>query len=158
MIHRVTISSIQPDAIEFTLKGHPITAANHLDPAESKGVVKAGREYPLELTLVAEGEVEYLPGPDGSFTLAKSPNTKLPHANSHPSALSRVRACGRIMDYMAHDLIRLDGDVTVLVRLRLPQQATDYRRGSWLAAVGTLEATMPSPDHDEAGLKGSIVE
>lgn len=148
MIHRVRISKLTPAAIEFVLGGKPCVAANAMDPDEASGVVAAGREYPLELTVIAEGEVAYLAEPSGAFA----------NLGPGPKGMSRVRACGRIMDYLAHDVIRLDGDVTVAVKLNLPQQATDYRRGSWLAAVGTLMATMPSPDHDEAGLKGSIVE
>lgn len=160
MIHRVRISKITPAAIEFELGGQTCVAANAMDPGEASGVVAAGREYPLELTVIADGEVAYLAEPSGAFANL-GPDYSGLNGSTGPTGskgMTRVRACGRIMDYLAHDVIRLDGDVTVAVKLNLPQQATDYRRGSWLAAVGTLMATMPSPDHDEAGLKGSIVE
>ncbi len=144
MIHPVRITAFDPaGTVTFTLAGKPMTAAHQIPAEEAEGLITAGNEYPLELELVAAGEVEYLPGPDTSYS-------QLPDG--------KLRVCGRCMDYFEHDLIRLEGDLTVAVRLRLPQQSTDYRRGSWLAATGTLRAAFPSPDHDEAGLKGSIVE
>jgi hypothetical protein len=151
MIHRVLVTQFSPEGhIAFELGGQSFRARHMIPPDEADGVVITGRVYPLELTITASKPVEYLNGSAETLELIKR--------DDHAGTGDLVRARGRIMDYIAHDMIRLDGVGTVAVKLTLPQQSTDYRRGSYLEAEGHLSAAMPPPDHDEAGLKGSIVE
>lgn len=154
MIHRVKILSYDPrGALSFEHNGAVFAASHDIDAAEAEGLLIVGSSYPLEFTIESDCEVAYLAGPEDQFSRLAGAAV-----GAKGKVGDRVRACGRIMDYPAHDMIRLEGTTTVAVRLRLPQQSTDYRRGSWLMAEGRLTVALPPADHDEAGLKGSIVE
>lgn len=143
MVHPVKILAFDPaGTVRFELGGKAYTASHIMERALASELLKPGAQYPLELQVASTSAVEYLPGPQETFermTEAQNGDT--------------VRACGRISDYLDHDIIRLDGDVSVAVKLCAPQQATDYRRGSWLSAQGRLVAKLPTDDHDETGLR-----
>ena len=143
MVHPVKILNFDPSGtVRFELGGTVYTASHTMPRQDASDLLKPGASYPLELGVLCEAEAQYLSGPDETFTrIAESGKG------------DRVRACGRVSDYMDHDAIRLDGSLSVGEKLRAPQQATDYRRGSWLKAEGILSAKLPSDDHDETGLR-----
>lgn len=148
MIYRSKILSFDAAGeVRFERGGQVFHAKHHIPSDEASGVIVEGQEYPLELTLLMDKPVEYLD--------KAAPALEVTGCGGDCDI---VRAQGRIMDYLEHDVIRLDGIGSIAVKLQPPQLSTDYRQGSWLSAEGRLWASMPSPDHDEAGLKGSIVE
>ena len=148
MIHPAKILSFDPTGdLRFELDGRAFHARHAIPADEAEGVINIGEEYPLELSITMDAPVEYL-----------TDQRPLLEVIGCGGDCDIVRAQGRIMDYFAQDVIRLDGIGSIAVKLHSPQLSTDYRQGSWLVAEGRLEAAMPSPDHDEAGLKGSIVE
>ena len=146
MIHLVNIKAFDARALTFALNGVEFHAAHTMDAKEAEGVIVVGKTCPVSLRLESEIAVDYLDAPKPAIELVQS----------RPGG-DRVRVKGRITDYLAHNAIRLDGIGSVEVALRLPQQSTDYRRNSWLVAEGKLVASLPPDDHNEAGLKGSIV-
>src|SRR5690606_14682616 len=107
-----------------------------------------GQLVPLLVTVVADGEVPYLAAPDASFSVVEAGGVST--AKLQPD---RVASGGRVADYPSHDTIRLDGTLSVAVRLTGAQQSTDFRRGSWLRAEGNVLVSIPGDDHDESGLR-----
>jgi|GEM_PF-4652042 len=151
MIHKARITKFtEQGEIDFELDGKKYHATHAQSFEEVSGLIEAGVVYPLEIEIVMDAPVDYLNPPSEGLDLIE--------ASSDPKLGDLVCVRGRITDYLEHDVIRIDGAGSARVRLKLPQQATDYRRGSYLSATGRLTASIPSPDHDEAGLKGSIVE
>jgi hypothetical protein len=142
MVHTVEIleyvpAGAAPGRLTFRLGGVVYNARCHADPALADGLLVEGQSYPVALTVEAQGSVEYAnPG---------EPSLKVQQADK---AGDRVHATGRTWDSMDHQIIKLDANPTVGVRLNLPQTATDYRGGSWLAATGVLCADLPPEEHD----------
>jgi len=142
MVHTVEIvhytpKSDQPGRLTFKLSGNTYHAKCYADPALADGLLVEGNSYPVALTIEAEGKVEYANPGEPAFHIEK------PDDNG-----DTVKATGRTWDSMDHQVIKLDAEPTVGVRLNLPQTATDYRGGSWLTAVGTLCADLPPEEHD----------
>lgn len=142
MVHTVSIQEYQPagtspGCITFALAGRVYHAKCYADPALADGLLVVGSEYPIALTVEADGKVEYCdPGTE-----------KLEVLKPDPSG-DHVRATGRTWDSMGHQVIKLDANPSLGVRLNLPQTATDYRGGSWLVASGVLCADLPPEEHD----------
>lgn len=142
MVHTVSIRAYHPAGsspgrITFLLAGTVYNAKCYADPQLADGLLVPGTEYPIALTMEADGKVEYV-----------DPATqKLEVIASHETG-DRVRAVGRTWDSVGHQVIKLDANPSVGVRLNLPQTATDYRGGSWLMASGVLTADLPPEEHD----------
>lgn len=142
MVHTVGIIQYIPRAekagrLTFELGGNTYHARCYADPALADGLLVEGQAYPVSLTVEAVGTVEYAVATEPSFTVM-----------SADDAGDRVEAVGRTWDSFDHQLIKLDAEPTIAVKLNLPQTASDYRGGSWLKAVGTLCADLPPEDHD----------
>lgn len=137
MIHQVQLTNFDSRGlIRFSIGDQEFSARHHINPEEMDDARTFGDQLPLKLIVDCDNEVEYLPGPDASYR----------HKATDEGDRMDVR--GRITDYLDHDAIRLDGDLSCVVKLKLPQTASDYRRGSHLRAVGTLWAALPGPDHE----------
>lgn len=142
MVHTVNIlkyvaAGAGPGSLKFELDGATYHARCDADPALADGLLVEGSSYPVALTIEAEGKVEYAnPGQPALEVLQSS------------EAGDKVQAVGRTWDSMDHQVIKLDAQPTVGVKLNLPQTATDYRGGSWLSATGVLCADLPPEEHD----------
>ncbi|MCA8918620.1 MAG: hypothetical protein KDB68_09510 [Planctomycetes bacterium] len=142
MVHTVEIISYTPKSdkagrLTFKLGGNTYNARCYADAALADGLLVVGTTYPVSLTVEAEGSVEYAVATEPSFNVVKA-----------DEAGDRVEATGRTWDSFDHQVIKLDSNPTVGVKINLPQTATDYRGGSWLKATGTLCADLPPEDHD----------
>lgn len=126
-----------PGRLHFRLDGRDFHARCDADPQLAEGLLVVGSTYPIALTVEAEGKVEYAMGPEPSLTVTQPAESG-----------DRVALMGRTWDSIDHQTVKLDAAPTVALRLNLPQTATDYRGGSWLAANGLLCADLPPEDHD----------
>lgn len=142
MVHIVKILKYVPRGakagrLTLELDGTSYNAKCYADPALADGLLVVGSSYPVALTIETDGKVEYAdPGKAELKVLQASESG------------DKVRALGRTWDSIDHQVIKLDAEPTVGVRLNLPQTASDYRGGSWLAAVGVLCADLPPEEHD----------
>ena len=142
MVHIVEIihytpKSDKPGRLTFKLNGSTYNAKCYADPQLADGLLVEGNSYPVALTVEAEGKVEYANPGEPTFHIEKSDGSG-----------DTIKATGRTWDSMDHQVIKLDAEPTVGVRLNLPQTASDYRGGSWLTAIGTLCADLPPEEHD----------
>jgi hypothetical protein len=145
MVHTVLIKDYVPRGttsdetgrLTFELNGRVYHAACLADPHLADGLLVPGQMYPVTLLVQAEGSVEYV-----------DPGTPALEVRQEHEAGDKVSATGRTWDSVDHQLIALDSDPAVGVRLNLPQTATDYRGGSWLSATGILCADLPPDEHD----------
>jgi hypothetical protein len=142
MVHTVEILHYtprddKPGRLAFKLNGTTYNARCYADPQLADGLLVEGKSYPVALTIEADGKVEYADPGRPDFHIERQDPTG-----------DSIRATGRTWDSMDHQVIKLDAQPTVGVRLNLPQTATDYRGGSWLTAVGTLCADLPPEEHD----------
>lgn len=142
MVHTVNILKYAPAGngpgrLQFELEGRKFNARCVADPALADGLLVEGSSYPVALIVEAEGKVEYANPGEPALEV-----TQASEAGDH------VRAVGRTWDSMDHQVIKLDAQPTVGVKLNLPQTATDYRGGSWLSATGVLCADLPPEEHD----------
>ncbi|MCC6464695.1 MAG: hypothetical protein IT463_05085 [Planctomycetes bacterium] len=142
MVHVVKILSWQPRGsapgqLAFELDGRAFHARCDADPALATGLLVAGTLYPVALTVVADGRLDYAdPG---------SPSLKVLKADP---AGDQVAVLGRTWDSLDRETIKLDAGPGVAVRLAPPQDATDFRGGSWLCGTGLLCADLPPEEHD----------
>jgi hypothetical protein len=142
MVHLVDIlkyraATDKPGSITFQLDGSTYSARCYADPLLADGLLVEGQTYPVALTIEADGKVEYANPGQPTFEVVQRAEDG-----------DTVRVVGRTWDSMDHQVIKLDANPTVGVRLSLPQTATDYRGGSWLSAVGILCADLPPEEHD----------
>jgi hypothetical protein len=142
MVHIVEIVSYVPKAekpgrIEFKLSGNTYHAKCYADPQLADGLFVEGTSYPVSLTVETEGKVEYAAAGEPKFEVLKA-----------DPAGDQVKAVGRTWEGVDHQMIKLDAEPSVGLKLNLPQTASDYRGGSWLSAVGLLCADLPPEDHD----------
>ncbi|MCC6575602.1 MAG: hypothetical protein IT462_17620 [Planctomycetes bacterium] len=137
MVHVVKIIKYKQRRVAFELGGKKYNARFEGDSAQAREVLKPGVEYPLALTVDAEGKVDYSDDFKASFRVAKAAEDG-----------DRVAVNGRTWDSISHEAVALETDPSVALRLREPQFATDFRGGSWLVAQGVLCATLPEDHHD----------
>ncbi|MCA8914462.1 MAG: hypothetical protein KDB90_03550 [Planctomycetes bacterium] len=142
MVHIVEIINYVPRAakpgrIEFRINGNTYHAKCYADPELADGLFVEGTSYPVSLSVETEGRVEY--------ANAGEPVLEVVTADA---AGDRVKAVGRTWEGVDHQMIKLDSEPSVGLKLNLPQTASDYRGGSWLSAVGLLCADLPPEDHD----------
>jgi len=142
MVHTVEIVAYTPrnagpGRLTFKLNGNTYHARCYADAQLADGLLVEGQSYPVALTIEVDGSVEYASASAAELKVVKASETG-----------DYVRAIGRTWDSMGHQVIKLDADPSVGVRLNLPQTATDYRGGSWLTAQGTLCADLPPEEHD----------
>ncbi|GIK53856.1 MAG: hypothetical protein HUU03_11515 [Planctomycetaceae bacterium] len=142
MVHPVKIESYvpggaKPGSLTFLLDGRRMKAVVEHDCDEAREVWKSGAEYPVALTLVARGKVDYAePGTPG-LTLTRQ------------AGLGDVmRFLGRTWQSIDHATVLLQTEPQVALRLAEPQFATDFRGGSWLTGEGVLTAALPEDHHD----------
>lgn len=136
MIYPVKIQNFSADGkISFEMRGNTYRATHTIDAQEADGLIEPGATYPLLLVINASSLDYIAENERGLETLEE-----------HDSG-DTLRVKGRITDYLEHDIIRLDGEGSIQVRLKPPLQSTDFRRGSWLMAEGRLEAAIAPPDH-----------
>lgn len=142
MVHTVKIlryvpRGASPGQLSFELDGRVFNARCDADPALADGLLVVGNSYPIALTVEAQGKVEYADPGQAALRVVQADQSG-----------DSVSVLGRTWDSMDHQVIKLDANPTVGVKLNLPQTATDYRGGSWLAAQGTLCADLPPEEHD----------
>ncbi|MCK6440443.1 MAG: hypothetical protein L6Q71_09635 [Planctomycetes bacterium] len=136
MIYPVRVKHFAANGpVRFELRGQELAAAHDIDAAEAGELLEAGAVYPLSLCLKATN-VEYAAKPEKAFDQIMGGTSG-----------DTVRLTGRVADYLAHDAVRLDGPISLAVKLTAPQSSTDFRRGSWLVAEGALFASLAEPDH-----------
>jgi hypothetical protein len=142
MVHTVDIlkfvaRSETAGSLTFRLDGKTLHARCNVGAADADQLLVAGASYPVALTVEAEGKAEYTnPGTPGVEVLQASEQG------------DKVRVTGRTWDSVSHQVIKLDANPSVGLKLNLPQTATDYRGGSWLTAQGILCAELPPEEHD----------
>lgn len=142
MVHVVKIIKYtpggkKPGRVAFELGGKKYNARFEGDATEAREALKPGVEYPLALSVRAEGKVDYSDDNKASFRVAKASDDG-----------DRVAVNGRTWDSISHDAIALETEPSVALKLSEPQFATDFRGGSWLVAQGILCATLPEDHHD----------
>jgi hypothetical protein len=146
MVHTVQIKEYvprgsgdgdSPGRLTFTLGDKTYHAACFADPELAKGLLDPGNTYPVTLLVHAEGTVEYA-----------DPGTPSLEVKQSREEGDKVVVVGRTWEGVDHQVIKLDSDPGVGLRLNLPQTATDYRGGSWLSAEGTLCVDLPPEEHD----------
>lgn len=142
MVHTVKILRYvprgpAPGQLSFELDGRTFNARCDADPGLADGLLVVGNSYPIALTVEAVGKVEYADPGQPTLNVLKA-----------AEGGDTVSVIGRTWDSMDHQVIKLDANPTVGVKLNLPQTATDYRGGSWLAGQGLLCADLPPEEHD----------
>lgn len=146
MVHTVDIvdyapAGDKPGRMTFKLRGTTFHAKCYADPKLAEGLFEPGATYPVAITVEADGKVEY--------TTDTETGVEVKEAREEGDT---VVATGRTWDSFDHQVIKLDSNPNIAVRINLPQTASDYRGGSWLKATGTLCVDLPPEDHDEASL------
>lgn len=142
MVHPVKIEAFtppgkRPGRVSFVLDGVRFNARFEGDSAEAREVLTKGADYPLALTIAAQGKVDYAdPG---------TPGLKVQKSDAAGDAIAFL---GRTWQTVDMATVLLQTQPQVALRLEEPQFATDFRGGSWLAGHGVLCAALPEDHHD----------
>lgn len=142
MVHPVKIESFtppgkKPGRVSFTLDGKKFSARFDGDSEEARDVLKKGESYPLALTILAQGKVDYADPGNAGIKIEK------------PDVAGDVISfLGRTWQTVDMATVLLQTAPQVALRLAEPQFATDFRGGSWLTGKGVLCAALPEEDHE----------
>ncbi|MHC4839956.1 MAG: hypothetical protein ACYTDT_03205 [Planctomycetota bacterium] len=142
MVHIVQILAYTPkgDApgkLHFKLDDKQFHARCDADPALADGLLVPNTEYPVTVGLEAIGTVGYEDSREALFEVTESAESG-----------DRIKAIGRVWDAVDHQIVRLEANPSIALKLNLPQTASDYRGGSWLKAEGLLCVDLPPEEHD----------
>ena len=142
MVHTVEILGYRPrtdrpGALEFKLNATTYHAKCYADPQLANGLIVVGEHYPVSVFVEADDTAEYGAADDSSLELLEQREEG-----------DIVRAKGRTWDSISHDTVLLNSTPAVALKVKLPQQATDFRGGSSLVATGILCVDLPPEDHD----------
>ena len=142
MVHPVKIDSFtppgkKPGRVSFVLDGKKFSARFVGDSAEARDVLKQGASYPLALTILAQGKVDYADPGKAGITVEKS-----------DAAGDVISFLGRTWQTVDMATVLLQTEPQVALRLAEPQFATDFRGGSWLTGKGVLCAALPEDHHE----------
>lgn len=137
MVHVVKIISFTPGAVAFEIGGRRFNARFEGDEAEAREALRPGVEYPLALSIRADGKVDY----SDDFKAALTVSRAGPDGDT-------IAVNGRTWDSISHNAVLLQTEPSVALKLAEPQFATDFRGGSWLKGTGTLCAALPEDHHD----------